>query len=504
MKRIVFVPLDERPCNSRFPCIMPNAGFELTLPPRALMGAKKRPADTEKLAEWLLRAAEDADAFVLSMDTLVYGGLIPSRLHRESRETLYARADILRRLRAVRPDARIYAFETIMRCPFYSLSDEEPEYYAQYGAEIHLYGKYLHRERLGLADEREKAELVRIKAAIPAEVLADYTERRAVNLDVLTHVLGMVETGVVNSFIVPQDDSAPYGFTALDQERVRRTLEEKRLLMKVPVYPAADDTGLTLLARAANEAKGVRPKVFVHYACARGPLVVPSFEDRSADATVNSQIRAAGCARVFSLPECDIVLAVNIAAEMFREGTREQTANAYDVERNLPAFVDFLSDALAAGKIVAVADVAYPSHSDLELMDLMHDEGLLFRIHAYAGWNTCSNTIGTVLAESCLYLAGGDQAGNEYFLLHRYYDDVGYCSHTRTYIDINAVPAFAESVFVLDGENGRCAAAAREELLRFMQARYPRCAARVKDLSLTLPWNRTFEADLVLELRTPR
>ena len=504
MERILMVPLDERPCNYRFPQILPRAGYTLEMPPMSAMGLKKRPADRDALASWVRREAKGADVLIAALDTLVYGGLIPSRLHGETREALMARVDLLREVRRDNPGIRIYAFMTIMRCPRFSNGDEEPDYYWECGADIHKFGIFTHKERLGMPTEEERAEFEKISARIPQEALEDYTARRAVNLDVLLHALKLAEDGVTDGFIVPQDDSAPFGFTAMDQQNVRAFLKEHGLSRTVPVYPAADDTGMTMLARAVNESAGTMPKIYVHYASHFGQFVTPSFEDRSIDATVKCQIMAAGCRRVYSLAECDIVLAVNIGAGMIYEGTFAQMTRAYDVERNLPAFTDFIRYALSEHKLAAVADVAYPTHSDMELMELLRDEGLLFNIHAYAGWNTSSNTLGTVIAESCLMLAGGDTEGNKYFLLHRYYDDVGYCSHARTWTDIHAVPKYGCTVFVLDGPRGRCMGEAREELLRFMRENFPVLANEVEDVEVVSPWNRTFEIDLCLKLSRNR
>lgn len=500
-KRILLLPLDERPCNTRFPALMPRAGAELTVVPNELLGLKKRPADTARLAGWVREHAKEADAVILSMDTLVYGGLIPSRLHFESLGTLTARVDLVTELKRDNPKLKIYAFQTVMRCPWYSLSDEEPDYYAECGAEIHLFGKYTHKEQLGILSDEEKADFERVKAKIPTEALKDYTDRRALNLQVLFHTLEFVKSGVIDSFIIPQDDSAPYGFTSLDQQKVRKFLKERHMQADVPVYPAADDTGMTMLARAVNELNGVTPRVFVYYASTKGPFVVPSFEDRTIDATVKNQILAAGCHRVYSLPECDIVLAVNIGSEMLYLPTFEQMTVPYDVERSLPEFLDYIGYALSQKKVVAVADVAHPIASDLELVELMRDKGLLLKIHAYAGWNTSSNTLGTVICQSCLYLIGKDERGNRDFLLHRYYDDVGYCSHSRTWIDENAVPQNGCTVFELDGVRGKCVAAAKQELMRYMSENYPALAALVEDIDVSSPWNRTFEMDFVLKTR---
>ncbi len=501
MHRILLLPLDERPCNYTFPAIMPKADFELIEPPKEYMGLKKRPADRDKLAEWVLEEGKRADACILSLDTLIYGGLIPSRLHHETKEELSARADLVKTLKAQNPSCKIYAFETIMRCPFYSLSDEEPDYYAACGAEIHLFGKYTHKQRLGILSEEEEKDFSRVKAKIPAEALQDYTARRALNLEVLFRTLDLVKEGTIDAFIVPQDDSAPYGFTAMDQQRIKTRIREMGLLLKVPVYPAADDTGMTMLCRAVNELNGVIPKIYLYYASAKGPFVTPCFEDRSIDATVKNQILAAGCRRVYSLPECDVMLAVNIGSEMLYLKSEEEMNAAYQIERSLPEYIDQIKYALSLGKLVAVADVAHPTQNDLELFKLLYDEDLLFKIHAYAGWNTSSNTLGTVICESCLYWNGRDDRGNRDFLLHRYFDDVGYCSHTRTWTDVNPVPANGCTVFVLDGERGKCVAAAREELLRYMKENFPKVAEKVEDVEMSSPWNRTFEMEIALKTK---
>ena len=55
--KILMVPLDERPCNFAYPAMMPKTGDTLVLPPKSYMGQKKRPADTAKLAAWVLSSA---------------------------------------------------------------------------------------------------------------------------------------------------------------------------------------------------------------------------------------------------------------------------------------------------------------------------------------------------------------------------------------------------------------------------------------------------------------
>ena len=58
-----------------------GCGVELITPPQSLLPDKKRPGDCAALHDFLLDQAKLCNAAVIAIDLLVYGGLIPSRLH---------------------------------------------------------------------------------------------------------------------------------------------------------------------------------------------------------------------------------------------------------------------------------------------------------------------------------------------------------------------------------------------------------------------------------------
>ena len=59
-KKIVIVPLDERPCNMLFPeRLFLNEDFNIVRP--ETLGNKKQPADLDKLASFLRKECKDAD-----------------------------------------------------------------------------------------------------------------------------------------------------------------------------------------------------------------------------------------------------------------------------------------------------------------------------------------------------------------------------------------------------------------------------------------------------------
>ena len=97
------------------------------------------------MKEFLQRECSDAYGLILSVDALLYGGIVPSRLHGLSEEQLTERLSVIEELKRKNPDLKIYAFALLMRCPSYSSSDEEPDYYAECGREIFLTGRAEHK-----------------------------------------------------------------------------------------------------------------------------------------------------------------------------------------------------------------------------------------------------------------------------------------------------------------------------------------------------------------------
>lgn len=491
------LPLDERPCNYRYPQMMPKADYDLIMPPIDIMGDKKTPSDADAIADWLLKNVVGADAVILSLDTLIYGGIVPSRLHHMSVETLIARADLVKKIRALNPNCYLYLFQLIMRCPSYSLSDEEPDYYAECGAEIFLYGRYTHLEKLGKLTDDDKADFERVKRAIKPEYLDDFITRRNKNAEVLSHSLQFAKDGICDYFIIPQDDAAEYGFTAMDQIKVRKYLKDNSMHTVTAMYPSADDTGLTLLARAVAALNGVTPKIYVHYASVKSGFVVPWFEDRPLNETIKYHILSVGGVRVYSLDEADILLAVNMGSGMYDQ-TAPEYVTAYDIERNLTEFVSYIKYALSENKIVAIGDVATCNGADKELFNILYDEDLLLKIHAYAGWNTSSNTLGTTVCESVLYMIGSDGVTNRKFLLHRYYEDLCYMGFIRKVVTETVLPALGLKGTSADGTCGKVAESVRKNIIEFMAENYPLLSRYVSDVKVCMPWRRMFEADIRL------
>ena len=288
--------LDERPCNYNFPVqLAKETDFDLRLPPRALLGNKKTPSDNiEGLWQWLCEEAADCDAAIISVDTLLFSGIVPSRLHNQPTGLLLEKLNRLSQLKLNNPSMTLYAFNLIMRNPSYSSSDEEPDYYGEYGREIHRFGVIEHLREIGLASESDMEELNQIQRSLPKEYLNDYLTRRQKNLEVNKRVVELTAQHVIDFLIIPQDDASLYGLTAKDQRVIRQHIADCKVALRAYMYPDADAVANTLLARYINQATGRTPLVYVKYASGTGASVVPLYEDRIVSESIKYQILAAG------------------------------------------------------------------------------------------------------------------------------------------------------------------------------------------------------------------
>ena len=92
--KICVIPIDNRPvCYNLFKDISAiDESLELFIPDRALLGDLTRNADIGGILKWLKNTPK-VDAMVISLDTVAYGGLIPSRRSTETFEQIKNRVE---------------------------------------------------------------------------------------------------------------------------------------------------------------------------------------------------------------------------------------------------------------------------------------------------------------------------------------------------------------------------------------------------------------------------
>lgn len=501
---ILYLPIDERPCNTTVVNAIAGTSQDVTLkiPPMSFLGRKKTPAKIQELWKWIDKEIENCEGLIFSPELMLYGGLIPSRLHHLEEENRQGMLKKLARLKEKYPLLTIVSSTIVMRTPQYSSSDEEPDYYGEFGESIFL-SKYLFdkKERIGLTED-ETRTLEDLSGSIPETAISDFEKRRAYNLETTFSLLNFLESSVLDYIVVPQDDSAEFGYTAIDQKKVFEYVNEKKLRRKTSVHPGSDEVGATLLARLVNVLNEHQPKIYPVYSSTLGPSLIPNYEDRPFNETLKKHIIALNGKLVYSLEEADIVLGYNTPGKIMQESwVQEKTVDqTYYSFRDLQTFTEVLKEAVESGKKVSVADSAYSNGGDRELLDHLIQENLFLNLHSYKGWNTNANTLGTTLAQGCLAVGGSEQTikANIYHLL----DDYIYQAVVRSDITDTLLNREQLTYNDLKDKSEVVNESISADILKVYQSRFPELAEviHVENLVTKSPWNRMFETRLTFDL----
>lgn len=512
MSKVVYLPLDERPCNAKFPqMIAAISDLSLVAPPLELLGRKKQPARYEGVHDWLLQHAVDADYLILSIDMLVYGGIVPSRLHQLSLQACMERLQLLEQLKQRNPALRIYAFNLIMRAPAYNSSDEEPDYYAHYGHSIYRYGWLKDKQTSELLNDDEQNEWLQLHSSIPSAILNDFLQRRETNSQVNEHIITLVQSGIIDHLVIPLDDNSKYGFSPMEQRKLLISVEEYNLMDHVLIYPGADEIGSILFAKVFCTIKKYQPEVFIRYSSTLGPTIIPKYEDRSLNESIKSHLTSGGAFMGDSSMTADFVLMVhsppvssNDAAEspnLYRDRHR-----SYFSEVHIAEFVTAIEAIANKGGMVALADIASCNGADNSLLKLLSKKNLISRLSAYAGWNTSGNTLGTVIAHAIVASYYRQQNNNqesstqmsEHFMLYRLIEDWGYQTIVRQEV-AHHLPELGANYFDVSQVKEHVSQLITQKLQRFCNDYLAELAeGRIDELKADLPWNRMFEVDLSL------
>lgn len=542
MMSIACLPLDDRPVNYDYPRLLAQmAGIEIYLPPRRWLGNPWRSCQHNELTHWLEQTAPRTDVLLLAVDTLAYGGLIPSRTSSESTGEVLSRLGILRSLKAASPNLKIMASSVILRISRADSAEEEKPYWVMFGSRMFRLSYLEHKSALGEADPAECAERDSLRAQIPDAVYTDYLQGRARNHAINRAMLNWLEEGVFDYLLLPQDDTADYGWNIAEARALQSLIRARGLSERAIAYPGADEIGCLLLARAICQQAGFAPRLWPHYSSIQGPLAVTAYEDRPIHELLKAHLAPLGGVVAESPDNSDLLLFINAPAEkqgaaelqwlieqellgstgcsvetdeMYRQTKRAMTTPRRSVEE----FVRALAAALDTHKPVALADVAFVNGADLTLGRLLLTDRLAPRLAGFGGWNTAGNTLGCVLAHSvlrALMLHGNftpqQQASHLAFLFLRCLDDYIYQTIVRTQIAYQDLPALglaptferlgAEAITAVQASlQNRLAPHIRQLNEIFVHSGLVQA---VHITNIDLPWQRLFEISFDVKVELP-
>ena len=443
--KISLLPIDNRPvCYNLVKDITSiDNSIELFLPNRELLGDLTKQANVEALFDWL-KSLEDVDCIILSLDTLIYGGLIPSRRSKDTFEIINERLNTLKQILETKM-AKVYAFSSIMRISNNNYNEEEKEYWSEYGKKIFEYSFEFHKT--GIEPNSD----------IPKNILEDYVKTRTRNFEINKRLLQFEKDGLFEFLIFSKDDCAQYGFNVMEANELKN--------MGANIKTGADEIPLTLLARALKK----EIKIFVEYIEPENIDLISNYEDVSIKKSVEGQLELAGFNQVLDSDKADIILIINNFKIKQGEHVMSWDTEPFNKAFNMP------------NKSFAIADVRFANGADNNFVEMLLQNIDLKNFYGYAGWNTSANTLGSLLATIKTKFKANqyNDIAFKKLQLIRFLDDWAYQANVRKMIkkpqDISTMmKPYENKLFKILGINP------------------------IENIKYSYPWNRKFEIEVDL------
>lgn len=487
-KTILYVPQDDRPVDYEYTVSTAEAaGYQVLTPPAQYLSGMNFHGSPDKLMAWVNANAGKADAMVLSIDSLVYGGLVDSRKHNLPMETLTARLEKVEALHKSHKNVPIYVFSTVMRSPWAGGKGVEPDYYLTMGSDIYqLASLQAKMDEEGL-NPQERNDWFAIMRRVPMEYLQDWYNRRRKNMSINYRLIDDARKGVFTYYSLGHDDNSV---------STQSSLESKYLKMAgtgIPKtvfgsFPGADQLGLLLITRASNDFNNYHPKITVIYPLGGGEKTVPRYDGQAIGKTIASHVEAIGGTMVDN-ERPDLLLAVNTPLTT----STTESANFENFPIMLQSTRDFLTQIEKAVNLdipVSIVDMAFSNGSDNTLVYGLYQDKMMYRLAAYNGWNTASNSVGYGIAQGVLSKYMTADAHRD-MLTTQYLDNWAYQANVRDYIyrmqqklEAGVVTRYYPTL------NEELQSRTKEQLQRYASTYL---GIDPKTVDVTLPWQRLFE-----------
>ena len=489
---VLFVPQDDRPVSLQYTVDTAKAaGMTVLTPPQNLISGKTYKGQADQIWNWVEQNAGRADVMVLSTDTLIYGGLVDSRKHNLPLSTLEYRLKRIEALKANYKNTRIYGFGTVMRSPRASGGGTEPSYYADYGPTIFQIAALQDKLDAGTLTQAETQKLMSLQASVPVEYLQDWFSRRQKNMQINKGLIDEARKGVFEYFALGHDDTSQLSQSALEG-RYLSQYSKGIPRTQYGSFPGADQLGLLLMARSRTDESVEKPTFSIIYPLGGAGKTLPGYEDQTIDKTIAEHVEAVG-GTMTTAGKPTVLLAVNTPLSTSTSES-EAFGNLPMVSQATNAFVDRIQQATEQGVTVSVADIAYNNGSDNTLVGAMYKRDILYKIGAYNGWNTASNTVGYAIAQGLL-LKSMSPEGHRDMLTQQYLDNWAYQANIRKDIYRMQDSIRTDNVRYSGDLNSKLEEYLQERIQDFGET-YLKVDPRT--IKATFPWGRLFETDITV------
>lgn len=503
VKTILFIPQDNRPISfEQTADNIKDLGYQVLMPPEKLLGNREQPeGNPEKLAQWAMENAPQANAAVIASDAMVYGSLVASRKHELTDKTALNRVNNIAKLHKANPKMKLYVFASIMRTPHTAIDSggQDDEEFIKYVEDIAKYTALKDKEEQNALNSLDTVQLKAYEQVIPQSVINKWLARRSANFATNSKLIDLTADDEIDYLVLGCDDNAKYSQT----NREKRELDKyaHSLVLTNDKYQSVagiDELAYILLTRAVNNLQGKTPLVSVHYAEGLGKNTIPAASNEPIGQTIAKQINMAGGKQIQEDKQADFIFMVNTMNDG-ATGAANDPNNAYEPNQNVQNFVEAVDKLIQNKQAVAIGDITFSNGADNSLMYSLYEHKLLGKLNGYSGWNTPTNSTGYALAMGMCSLYADRMQINK-MLAIRYVDDWLYQSNARQSVanKLSTIQGLG-NYNQLDAKKIEAETLTSEELQKLV-VKYgiDKLDKRMKKVKVEFPWNRMYEADIIL------
>lgn len=431
---LAYVPLDNRPVNvDRVLYEAEAAGFKVLMPAEDLyatrldgqpLNANGTPyGDSQKLMEWILAMDPSTDYFVISLDQLLSGGLVNSRVITST--DLEQEEQMIDQLIALSQNNHVYIIDTVARLAACTVGYK--------GATLETYNylrQYHATPRKGLTAERltienivngyrynDKGSVISTKSAYANAVRNSLLVRER-KLRLIDLLLSRDDFGGIKFFIGIDDSNAQNTVQTNEINYIRSLMGERGF-----IYSGTDELGMMAVLRLMIDHYGSNVRVApVYFGDTEDDSAGSIYDMETVQENLEEHLRSISVTMA-AAEEADLqILVLTLPAKSVMNS------------KYISALIDRINENVAGGIPTIVINAApYAYSSNLEYRMVRECE--MSMLLAYSSWGTVGNAIGLALGNGIsryLYLhscsRSSDQADMAFLkgLVFAYEKDISY------------------------------------------------------------------------------
>ncbi len=393
---VAYIPLDDRPVNvDRAKYLAASAGITLLMPETSLFATRLdgqpensggQLGDRPALLKWLKSVEDDADAFVISLDQMLSGGLVGSRWFDNTDLSFeYSVADYIISLTKTK---KVYLFDTVMRLAstsgFGGYGGAEYSQLREYAAVARktLRGDKLTVDNI-IAGYRTDENGNTISTPLTEKALTKYFASRSRKLKLADYIFR--NSGDDTFCYIGVDDSTPKTTIQTNEINYITSLlgENGRL------FAGTDELGLMCFARLCNDVYGA-PTVSTVYFGGGENMFADSLDIDTLDVCLNKHYDGLGLKTV-NTDNSDLTVFVLTFAYT---GT---------VESNADRLIAEYKKCVAEKRPAIIIDIS--GRANVLANRLIAETDDLGYLVSYSSWNTAANAIGIALSNGTARLS---------------------------------------------------------------------------------------------------